>query len=316
MPLAATSYNVPPEIAEAARRGRQQGQWIRAKCPYCDPEGRKAPSLAIGDRGWICHRGQCHKLQRDERARVALQLQRIAGDDDAARHAKALRIIEECGTVRKNCPVDLYLRSRRLVPVGAEWPADLRRHNHLWHGETKKEYVAMVAIVRDGSGMAVAVHRTYLLQDGRRADDKTVDAKLRVSNAKLSLGTLAGGHSVQLGHDVSADTIGIGEGLESTLALRMKLQLPCLSGLSANGLASIKIPKDVRRVIIGPDLGDTDMVGYKAAFALRKRIEQESSVGLRRTSVEIMAPPLRENKGDWADWAEEQYRIEEQHRRI
>lgn len=230
--------------------------------------------------------------------------------DEARRGAAAMRIIEEAGAVRYDaagCPVNAYLCSRGLKPVGSDWSSDLRRHNRLWHADTRHEYVGMVVVLRDVTGVVVpAVHRTYLMRDGRRADHPSVESGWRVDDAKRSLGSLRGGHAVRLGVDPEADTIGVAEGVESTLAFAMKLQMPCWAGLSANGMAAMKIPSEIRRVIIGPDIGDKKGTGTKAAVDLRQRLLDDVRNGKRtKTTVEFLSPPVRGDRGDWADWAEQ-----------
>lgn len=299
------SYEVPTEVLEAAKFGRREGRWIRTKCPFCDPEGRKSRALALGETGWLCHR--CHAEDHDhaERARLHLNF-RTTGTraaDERRRREKALRIAEGSSAITAGDPVDRYLRDRRrLVPLRESWPGELRRAR-LWHPDTRREYVCMVALVRDLSGTIMAVHRTYLMDDGTRADDKALPRGVRVDNAKLSLGPLLGGHSVVLGEDPNADTIGIAEGLESTLAFQMRLRLPCRSGLNANGVRAMRVPAEVRGIYIGPDIGDKDRVGLLAAFSLQKRLLAEGRGSGRGGFVKILPPPLDE-PGDWANWAE------------
>lgn len=296
------SYDVPTEVLEAAKHGRREGRWIRAKCPFCDPEARKGRSLAIGERGWLCHRCHAEEHEHADRSRLHLNFRTTGTQvaDERRRREKALRIAEGSSAIGSGDPVDRYLRERRkLIPVGESWPGDLRRAR-LWHPDTKREYVCMVALVRDLSGTIVAVHRTYLMDDGTRADDKSLSRGVRVENAKLSLGPLLGGHAVRLGHDPNADTIGIAEGLESTLALSMRLQLPCYSGLNANGVRAMRLPSEIRRAIIGPDLGDDESVGLKAASSLQTRLLADAKKSGKKFEASLLAPPRGD---DWADWA-------------
>lgn len=306
------SYDAPPEVLQALRDGRQEGRWIRCKCPFCDPEGRKRRNLAVGERGWLCH--SCHAELRThaERAKIHLQFRTsgTAAADEQRRRALAIKIAEECSAIQAGDPVDTYLRVyRHLLPVEATWPNELRRHTKLWHRDTRREYCCMVAIVRDPSGMISGIHRTYLLDSGMRADNKNAPRNLQVSNAKLTLGDLQG-HAVVLGDDPNADTICVAEGLESTLAFRMRLRLPALSGLSAVGVTNLRIPRWVRKIYIGPDLGDRGgpnghgkHAGMKAALQLRERAIQERRALGERLVVELMPPPIGD-RGDWADWAE------------
>lgn len=316
-----SSFTLPTEVAQAAHEtGRREGAWIRAKCPYCDPEGRKKRNLAIGDRGWLCHSCHREKERHDNRDRVRFEAQLSAGtkaQDEAKRRAQGMRLIGNSGFIVAGDPLDIYLRSRGLKPLGANWSTDLRRHNRLWHPDTRQEYIGMIAVRRDCAGISRGeVHRTYIMPDGRRADDPSLGAKWRVEDAKRSLGSLVGG-AVRLGSDPEADAICVGEGIESTLALMMYMKhFPGWAGLSAGGVAAMIIPSDVRRVIIGPDIGDKipkhlqgtargkTGVGLQAAYTLEKKILDDVKAGKRcRTVVDIVRPPLRELRGDWADWA-------------
>lgn len=306
MPTASSSFTVPPEIAAAAQDGRRSGGWTRARCPYCNPDGRNHWDLAIGDRGWKCHR--CGRKGSDLHGRgIELTVPKKDPQDEARRQAKIRETIDSSGFVREGCPVHLYLTRRHLKPLPLGWPTDLRRHNHQWHPDTRREYIAMIGVVRTIDGMAVAVHRTYLMSDGRRADDPSVSAEFRVEDAKRSLGPLLGG-AVRLGHVDNVDTMGVGEGIESTYALMMKLQVPCWAGLSAEGLSAMKIPSHIKRVIIGPDLGDKERdgkrAGSNAAVRLRMRLLAEAKAAKRRIIIEFSTPPLRSGRTDWANWAD------------
>lgn len=304
-----TSVEMPVEVIEAAKFGRRSGLWIRAKCPFCDPEGRKRPNLAVGERGWLCHACHAEEREHDERQRMRVRLgdPRSAAADERRRREIAMQLWENTSTLQSGDPVDLYLQRRKLVLKG--FPVDLRRAR-LKHPENNRHYTAMVAAVRDVAGGLVAVHRTFLLDDGTRADGKTVPRQLQVENAKLSLGPLGGGAAIRLGSDPNADSIGVAEGIESALGFAMRLQLPCWSTVSADGMKSLRIPKDVRRVLIGPDIGDPGNAktgygkhaGMKAAVALRERLLAEAKRDNRRLVVELKPPPLGD-RGDWADWA-------------
>lgn len=298
------SVEMPVEVIEAAKFGRRSGLWIRAKCPFCDPEGRKRPNLAVGERGWLCHACHAEEREHDERQRMRVMVgdPRSAAADERRRRELAMQLWERTSSLRDGDPVDLYLRQHRKL-VFKEFPVDLRRAV-LEHPENRRRYCAMVAAVRDVAGSLVAVHRTYLLDDGTRADGKSVPRSHRIENAKMSLGPLGGGVAIRLGFDPNADSIGVAEGIESALAFSMRLQLPCWSTVSAGGMKVLRVPKDIRRVIIGPDIGDRNSVGRDAAITLRERLLAEAKRDNRRLIVELKPPPIGD-RGDWADWAKQ-----------
>ena len=300
------SYNAPPQVFEALRDGtsRQEGRWIRAKCPFCDPEGRKGRSMAIGEKGWLCHRCHAEEHEHDDRMKIHLQFRSNGSPaaDERRRREWAIQLVEQSSSIHAGDPIDRYLREhRKLVPIEAEWPGELRRA-YLKHPDTKRNYTVMLGIVRDRAGMIMAVHRTYLMDDGTRADKAEVPDAWRVANAKLTLGPLRGGHALRLGHDPKADSIGVAEGIETCLALRMRLRLPVWSGLNANGVADMAIPPEILRVVIGPDIGDKDSVGIRKAVKLQQRLLLEAKRTQVRRVVQLLPPPRGD---DWAAWAEQ-----------
>ena len=64
-------------------------------------------------------------------------------------------------------------------------------------------------------------------------------------------------------------------------------------------MGAIELPKYIRRVVIGPDLGDENRAGLKAAHGLRNRLLSEARRTGRPISVEILNPPV--GCDDWAE---------------
>jgi hypothetical protein len=96
-----------------------------------------------------------------------------------------------------------YLASRAL-PVPA--CADLLFHPDLTHWETRSGYPGLLAVVRDCAGNRIALHRTYLADDG--------SAKAPLENPRKMLGSVAGG-AVRLGDLTEAGLLGLAEGIET-----------------------------------------------------------------------------------------------------
>jgi hypothetical protein len=80
----------------------------------------------------------------------------------------------------------------------------------------------------------------------------------------------------------------IGEGIESVLSAMELFDLPGWAVLCANGIASLDLPADIRRVVIAAD-NDENGVGQRAALSAQERWMAEDR------SVRIILPP---NEGD------------------
>lgn len=181
---------------------------------------------------------------------------------------------------------EVYLHSRGLI-LGEE--PNLRYHPSLPYPGAGK-HPALVARVQGPDGRGVGVWRIFLAPDGTDKAD--------VENAKLGLGNVAGG-AVRLGGD--ADTIGIGEGIETCLAAReLDRRHPIWAGLSTSGIIGFVPPPFVKRALIYPD-GDVgkwrngkaqEAAGMRAAITLRDRLKGEGM------PCAIIDPPT---DGDYLD---------------
>ncbi len=295
--LAIADLKAPPEVHAALQDGRWAGGWLRAKCPLCDPEGRRGKSLAASaqgfgrDRtrpGWKCFRcaGEEHYRRSGNVPGTISYDPDALKNNDKRRREHALQVLERTRSVHDGDPVDRYLRSRGLCPPGSLWPSSIRI-GILKHPQTKQKYPTMVASVTDVTNVAVGVHRTYLTDDGHKAD---------VSPVKMSLGPISGG-SVRLGID--SETILVAEGIESALGAAMTMDYVPWSSLSTSGMMNLHLPRTVQRVVIAPDR-DRNQAGAKAAFKLRARIKGLQKTQNRRIHVEIIHPPL--GRSDFADF--------------
>jgi putative DNA primase/helicase len=100
----------------------------------------------------------------------------------------------------------------------------------------------MVALVEHVERGVVGVHRTYLTAANSRRD-------------RASLGPIGGG-AVRLA--AAAETLMIGEGIETCLAAMQATALPAWAALSTSGLAALVLPTIIRTVIV---LADHDVTG-------------------------------------------------------
>jgi putative DNA primase/helicase len=255
--------------------GHRAGRDWMARCPA---HNDREPSLAIreGRDGRVllkCHAG-CSQFQvigalRDRgiwtpgvasgstRQVVTPVAQPVEEPgDNLKRSAQTLWLWDECVGARGTL-AEVYLRSRGLsLPV----PDDIRFHPGLKH-RSGTIWPAMVALVRDGDGQGVAIHRTFLAKDGL--------SKAPVSPAKMMLGPTRGG-AVRLG--AASTTLAIGEGIETTLSVMQSTGMPGWAALSTSGMKSLVLPASIREVVV---LADADQPGEIAAQEAALRWSRE-----------------------------------------
>jgi putative DNA primase/helicase len=211
--------------------------------------------------------------------RAAHQRQQWA--DNARRNAD---LWARCAPLEPGDPVTVYLRRRG---VGGAWPppACLCHHPALayWHnGDKLGVFPAMVAPIIAPDGRTVALHRTYLTRDGRKADVPTV------KKLTCAAGPMAGA-SIPL-HKPAHGAIGVAEGVETALAAWLASGVPTVAAYCAGALAGFLWPAGVQRIVI---FADNDKPGREAAGQLKAR-------GLRAgLGVDIMTP-----SGDGTDWCD------------
>jgi phage/plasmid primase-like uncharacterized protein len=237
-----------------------------------------------------------------QRHALARQVQQAAAErreaqaEDWSREALRLaRLLEQCRPVPVDGsggdPVTLYLR-RRLALAPSEplqVPAALRLHPSLqyWHdGEFVGVWPAMVAVLTSPAGEPVALHRTWLTADGRKAPTPWAVKKL-----SKSAGPVMGG-CIRLA-DPADGLLGIAEGIETALAARCASGVPTVAAYSADALAAWQWPRGLSRLVI---FADHDEAGAQAAQQLRHRAVRSG------ISVNLVTPSQRGE--DWCDvWA-------------
>lgn len=238
------------------------------------------------------------EAEKAERNRKRLQAEAAQRARDAEQQRYEDNTRETAGAIW-DASIDLkgttgatYLCKRGLILE--EWPSVLRFHPALPYPGKSKRYPVLVCRVDDISGALTGIWRTFLREDGRKAD---------VETARLGLGPVAGG-AVRIGG--LAGKIAVAEGIESALGywLLTSQKQPTWAALSTSGLVGFEAPLGVDHVVICPD-GDSPIrkhgndftpsvpAGRKAALALRIRLLAE---GL---SVTLAAEPPA--KHDYAD---------------
>jgi len=105
---------------------------------------------------------------------------------------------------------------------------------------------ALVALVVDDKGSPTGIQRTFLREDGRKAD-------LPDGKVKFSLGKVKGG-SIRCAP--ADDEVALTEGLEDALSFQRMLGVPTWAAAGAGMLPSLSLPDPIRNVIIGADADD------------------------------------------------------------
>lgn len=166
-------------------------------------------------------------------------------------------------------PAETYLAGRH-IPDLATSPA-LRFHPACPHPNAGK-LPAMLALVVDVAGEAVAVHRTYLAADGR--------GKALVEPTKASIGPIMGG-AIRL-HPVAPEIL-IAEGIETAAAAARLVCVPAAwVAISCGNLAKLPLPSEVRSVVIAADNDPPDRYGRRpgpdAAWTAATRWKAEGRI--------------------------------------
>lgn len=186
----------------------------------------------------------------------------VRPDNQAQNTQNEIRfILSGCGPAAGTL-VQTYLEARGLCLPDTQ---DILFHPDLAHWETKMGYPALVALARDAQGQVVGLHRIWLALDGKDKAD--------VPKAKMMLGPIAGG-AVRLGN-AGGEIVGVSEGIETGLAVAQAMPaLPVWAALSTSGMEKLRLPPNIRRVILLAD-HDQSGAGQKAAEMAAERFVAE-----------------------------------------
>ena len=199
------------------------------------------------------------------------------GSPEAARRLWAM------GQPMAGTLAERYLAERGLTGLGHL--DNLRFHPNCFYWredhaltDPPEAWPALLAKVMDLDGRLTGLHRTWL-------DPATAD-KAPVIPPRKAMGNLLG-HGVRMGEPNGV--LLVGEGLETMISLHLALpKMACVAALSANHLAALQLPADLRRLYIAVD---ADPAGLSAADQLAHRARQ----------VEIDAIHLSPHLGDFND---------------
>lgn len=249
-------------VAAASLKLQRAGREWKARCPFhpdrtpsftiyaddrrfhcfgCGAEGdvldfvQRTSGIRLPDAIDLLEGGAMSPLKRSELADKP-----VADLREAARRLWAL-----AGAV-VGTPAEAYLRSRGINGV---LPASLR-FARLRYPKEESRRPALVAAVSTPDGDLTGIQRTFLTEDGRKAD---------VPKVKLSLGRVAGG-AIQLGP--AAPSLVVTEGLEDGLTLAQALGRSVWVSAGTAMLPRMTLPDLTRAVVIG---ADADAAGEAAA---------------------------------------------------
>ena len=271
------------ETAAALGLARRSGGGWRARCPVHQSGG---PSLALKDSGdgviVHCFAGCDPRDIRVELRRLGLlsggshsgrprhpPVQTDHGDRARQHRDFALRIWDNADRAL-DTPVTEYLAGRHLILV----PPPTLRYAPALKSLDGAVLPAMVAKVEHVERGFVGVHRTWICRDG---------AGNWVRRDRALLGPIRGG-AIRLAP--AAETLMVGEGIETCLAAMQETGRPAWAALSTSGLIRLVLPPEVRVVIILAD-NDRNGAGERAAYKAGRRWLAEG----RRVRIAIAPIP-------------------------
>jgi putative DNA primase/helicase len=205
------------------------------------------------------------RRQREELA-AKTEIERIRRAITSARDL-CRRSLPAAGTL-----VETYLRSRGITgPI----PPALRFLEYCPH-RNGRYYPAMVAPIVNVAGAQIAIHKTFLRPDGSGKAD------LPKTEQRETRGPMKGS-AVRLAP--IAETLMVGEGIETCLSAMQATMMPAWAALSTSGLMALILPPVVRELIILVD-NDVNGAGERAA---RSAAERWLAEGRR---VRLAIPPV------------------------
>lgn len=238
-------------------------------CRKCESDGGKGDCIALvmfvrcltfrEALTWLCGPAQeISDAERQLRAAVAETSEKQRQADEARRRSVAIReaqVIWQAGLPPEDTPVRAYLTLRGIGRAALpRLPACLRFHRSLPYmvkqgGEWLEVYrgPAMLAAIQNVAGRFSAVHRTWL-------DLREPKGKIRLSHAGTTLAAKKGwgskkGGAIRLQTPPGADTLIMGEGIETTLT-----PLAVGAGAGAAFWAGIDLGNMSGRQLSGPGL--------------------------------------------------------------
>ena len=276
-----------PELADALE-GRREGQEWRCRCPVhggrslcvTEKDGRLLLTCRAG-----CPQAEVIKSLREMglwggAASYAPPPATEPQDDSERKADRASGLWSEARPITPGDPVWKYLRNRGITLDA--WPQDLRCHEALPYWETGDSgkpvrvgsYPAMLSVVRSPAGRPVALHRTYLTENGQKAKVSAPKKVLKVYDLT--------GAAVRL-FPPREGFLAVCEGIEDALSAWILWQIPAWAVLGTSGMKTFLPPEDVREILIVADR-DENGAGQRAGLELAQRLEEKGK------AVRIVTP--------------------------
>lgn len=230
-------------------------------------------------------------------------------DEEKARNLRKMQAIwNQSLALSKDDPVMLYLRHR--VPGLDFVPQEIRFHPALEYWSPPEQegerpillgkFPAMVAKALDADGQLVQIHKTYLTREGRKADVPIVK--------KTERGVGCNSFAIRM-QAVTADTLGVGEGIESALAAAMLRDVPVWPCLNGPAMSQFVLPHELRgqvtKLLIFADhdeLKPTRCVDGHQKFARPGSVYAEKlAIRARRAGLSVMIIKAAKVGHDMAD---------------
>ena len=211
----------------------------------------------------------------------------------------AQRIWNEARPVTPGDDVDRYLRNRGVQME--KYPRSLRCHPALDYfvkkGTDKRstkvaQYPAMLACVQGRDGHAVTLHRTYLKNGQKVAFGDGADSARKLLSSGIN------GAAIRLGQP--EEVLGITEGIETGLAVRLDENVPVWAAVSCGNMERVWLPDWVREVRIYADNdADGEFSGQVSAYLLARRLAREAKAAGLSWEVKVLIPQTAGS--DWLD---------------
>jgi putative DNA primase/helicase len=215
---------------------------------------------------------------------LAPEIKRAKERTASEKGAALRRMWDEAKPIAKGGVVDRYLSSRCILSR----PESLREVAALPYYDDGKRigaWPAMLARIITADGKGASLHVTWLSEV--TAGKAPVEAPKKIMQPVRPIM----GASIQL-VPLHGDTLGVGEGIETSLSAREQFNVPVWATLNGEGMAAFVWPEQVKHLIVFGD-NDKNYAGHKAAYALAFR-----AAG-RGLAVTVTLPPLV--GADWND---------------
>jgi phage/plasmid primase-like uncharacterized protein len=265
-------------FATSSRPSNRDG-WVRTMADGVVRFGCWRQGVSGWWRGGAADHRQPSRDDRAERAALAEQeRQRQRQEKENS------RMFDQAQHITRQSPVGQYLVHRGLGNL-SKLPQTLRMAvlPYFDDGREIGRFPAMLAAVTDPEGVMVALHRTYIGTDGKKAPIPQ-PKKLSRSTGLLS------GASIKLQEPTTIDgklVLGVAEGIETALACTLASGIPTWSCVSAGGIRSFDWPQCLQSLIVFADndrsgvgqAAGRDLAGRAAAAGLEVRLLVPEKVG-------------------------------------